>query len=125
MKIFAPISIGELYDKISILEIKNERIKDEKKLLLVKKEFDELYRESKKCPISQDDYEDLLNINEALWGIEDNIREKERRKEFDEIFIKLARAVYFQNDTRSEIKKRINLQYGSELVEVKSYKDYA
>ena len=124
MQILVPVSLGELYDKLSILEIKTERIDDEEKLKHVRKEFDQLSEVASKYPISDDEYEDLLNINNALWGIEDNIREKERRKEYDEIFIKLAQAVYFQNDERSIIKRRINENHGSELVEVKSYKEY-
>ena len=74
--------------------------------------------------LSSSDYTELLSINEELWVIEDDIRDKERKKEFDEEFIKLARAVYFTNDVRAKIKKEINLKYSSGFVEEKSYKDY-
>lgn len=124
MEILAPISLGELYDKISILEIKMERIKDEEKLKLIQKELLLLNEISSKFPIDDKLYFQLKKKNEALWGIEDNIRIKEDRKQYDEIFVKLARAVYITNDERSLLKKKINEKYGSNIVEVKSYKDY-
>jgi len=124
MEILAPISLGELYDKISILEIKMERIKDEEKLELIKKELFLLNEISSKFPIDDTLYFQLKKKNEALWGIEDNIRIKEDRKQYDEIFVKLARAIYITNDERSLLKKKINEKYGSNIIEVKSYKDY-
>lgn len=114
--ITVPVSIGELADKISILDIKSERIKDLNKLKNIKKEQKELsnYNFSYK-------YLDLKKINEELWDVEENIRKKEFNNEFDNEFIELARSVYILNDKRSLIKKEINLFYNSVLVEEKSY----
>ena len=103
------ISIGELVDKITILQIKIERIKDAKKISNVKKEYEILKTYLSETSISEHStlYIDLKKINEALWEIEDKIRTKEQKKEFDEEFIQLARSVYYKNDVRSEIKKEI------------------
>lgn len=120
------VSIGEIVDKLSILDIKKDNIVDETKLSNVKKEY--LYLHEivfSKLNISYDDYYvRLLEVNKSLWDIEDKIRDKERDKEFDSEFIELARSVYYTNDKRSEIKKEINLKYGSLFVEEKSYKEY-
>ena len=120
------ISIGELVDKITILQIKIERIKDAKKISNVKKEYEILKTYLSETSISEHStlYIDLKKINEALWEIEDKIRIKEQKKEFDEDFIQLARSVYYKNDVRSEIKKEINLITGSKLIEEKEYVDY-
>jgi hypothetical protein len=119
------VSIGEIVDKLSILQIKTSFIKDEEKLSNVKKEYDYLYDiVFNEMKIEQSDFSDMVNINQELWKIEDDIRDKERDKEFDEKFIELARSVYFTNDKRAEVKKGINLKYGSLFVEEKSYSDY-
>ena len=119
------VSIGEIVDKLSILQIKTEMIKDEEKLSNVKKEYDYLYEiVFDEMKIEQSDFLDMVSINKELWNIEDDIRDKERDKEFDDVFIKLARAVYVTNDKRAEVKKNINLKYGSTFVEEKSYNPY-
>jgi hypothetical protein len=120
------ISIGELVDKVSILSIKLEKIKSADKLKNIKKEFDLLYDSMQKICISKssEDYKNLVRVNLRLWDIEDKIRIKEAKKEFDDDFIHLARSVYFENDKRAEIKKQINLAFGSELVEEKEYVQY-
>ena len=119
------VSIGEIVDKLSILQIKLENITDEDKLVNIKKEFNYLYSiVFKDLKIQLEDYQPLLDINKELWGIEDDIRDEERAKRFEERFIEVARAVYFTNDKRSQIKKDINVKYGSEFVEEKSYQDY-
>ena len=124
-----PVSPGEVLDKITILEIKSERMTDPQKLANVRVELG-LLRETWAAAITEDDtirdlHAQLKEINEALWEIEDDIRDKERAKEFDERFIELARAVYFTNDRRSEVKKKLNLHLGSQIVEEKSYQDYS
>ena len=119
------VSIGEIVDKLSILQIKLENITDEGKLVNIKKEFNYLYSiVFKDLKIQLEDYQPLLDINKELWGIEDDIRDEERAKRFKTQFIELARAVYVTNDKRSQIKKDINIKYGSEFVEEKSYQDY-
>ena len=127
MIINTPVSLGELLDKISILHIKNIYIKDDNKLKLVREELDMLNtaldsnidRES-----IQKYLDSLIAINSKLWVIEDNIRECERNKNFDQKFIDLARSVYVTNDKRSEVKLNINKQFGSKIIEVKSYEEY-
>ena len=123
-----PVSIGEILDKNSILEIKSERISDEKKLINVRHELgvldDELSKLEGLWETVRDLYGQLKAVNEELWIIEDDIRIKEAKKEFDAIFIDLARSVYVTNDKRANIKKEINLKMGSDLVEEKSYEDY-
>ena len=127
MLINTPISLGELVDKISILIIKQKNIADENKLDHVKKELDFLqktlmnYVQKEEINIY---LENLININSKLWNIEDDIRECERKKLFDQTFIDLARSVYFTNDERAKVKNDINKNFGSELVEVKSYEEY-
>jgi hypothetical protein len=119
------VSIGEIVDKLSIIEIKSENITDEIKLKNVKKEYIYLHEiVFSKLNIRYEDYSKLLEVNKELWQIEDKIREKEKLKEFDNQFIELARSVYYTNDKRADIKKEINLRYGSLFVEEKSYKSY-
>jgi len=119
------VSIGEIVDKLSILQIKTAFIKDEEKLNNVKKEYDYLYDiVFNEMKIEQSDFFDMVSINQELWKIEDDIRDKERAKEFDDEFIRLARAVYVTNDKRAEVKKVINIKYGSLFVEEKSYQKY-
>lgn len=124
MKIEVPISLGELYDKISILEIKRENIRDEQKLIHVNKELELLKEISNIYPIEPDLYIRLKRVNLHLWQIEDNIRMREKEQRFDDYFIHFARSVYKTNDERSEIKREINEQYDSDIVEVKSYEKY-
>ena len=121
----APISIGELVDKITILEIKKNKLQNSK-LENVLKELSYLRRLMKKnkIEITDDLFTQLKEINLTLWNIEDQIRIKEKNKEFDNIFIELARSVYFKNDKRAEIKKRINQLSNSEITEEKSYAEY-
>ena len=127
MLINTPISLGELVDKISILIIKQKNITDETKLDHVKKELDFLQNTLMNY-VQQEEIntylENLININSKLWNIEDDIRECERKKLFDQTFIDLARSVYFTNDERAKVKNDINKTFGSELVEVKSYEEY-
>jgi len=129
MSVNVEISIGEFFDKITILEIKQERIKDATKLENINKELDSLNNLLQQLPFSRADVSDevaeLKTINEKLWEIEDDIREKESQKSFDDGFIELARAVYFTNDRRSEVKRDINLKLGSDFVEEKSYEEYS
>ncbi|WP_250625807.1 DUF6165 family protein [Pinirhizobacter soli] len=123
-----PVSFGELIDKITILEIKSQRIEDAGKLANVRNELELLNATWGNAPASHTDISTerarLLAVNERLWDIEDEIRVKESAQEFDAAFIKLARSVYFENDERAAIKREINLKLGSQLVEEKSYKDY-
>ena len=121
----APISIGELVDKITILEIKKNKLQNSK-LENVLKELSFLRKlmEKHQIEITDDLFTQLKEINLTLWNIEDQIRIKEKNKEFDNIFIELARSVYFKNDKRAEIKKRINQLSNSEITEEKSYADY-
>ena len=127
MLINTPISLGELVDKISILMIKKKNISDSIKLEYVTKELEFLQKTLKEY-ISEDKInkfiEELVYINSKLWKIEDDIRECERNKLFDQTFIDLARSVYFTNDERAKVKNDINKTFGSELVEVKSYEEY-
>ncbi len=123
-----PVSVGELLDKITILEIKSERIKDAGKLENIKREL-KLLRDvwGKSKPGDTDlapQIVQLKGVNETLWDIENRIRAKEGREDFDQGFIELARAVYFSNDKRANIKREINLAVGSDLVEEKSYEAY-
>lgn len=121
------ISDGELLDKISILQIKSERIADESKLKNIRTEYEELTRIGSK--LLEDSkvfalYNKVKEVNEALWDLEDDIRMKEKAKLFDEEFIRLAREIYRTNDKRAEVKKEINLLTGSLFVEEKSYEQY-
>ena len=121
------ISDGELLDKLSILKIKAKFIGDPKKLENVNNEIDVLSPlcTDLLCSLKISDlYEQLIFVNTKLWEVEDHLRIKEKDKEFDEEFIKLARSVYYINDERAEVKKKINNISGSYLVEEKSYQDY-
>ena len=121
---YIEVSTGEVADKISILVIKNEKITDEAKLANVQKELSELIELFPAEILIDKLYNELCHVNIQLWHIEDAIREKERLREFDEEFIKLARDVYFTNDRRAAVKKEINIKYGSDFVEEKSYNTY-
>jgi len=128
MTIQATISYGEFLDKLTILEIKNERMTDKTKLINIQNELSLVKKLWDDCPASNIDIKSelaaLKTINEKLWVIEDDIRDKERQQNFDQGFIDLARSVYFENDTRAKIKKDINLKLGSDLIEEKSYSNY-
>ena len=128
MTIQATISYGEFLDKLTILEIKNERMTDKAKLINIQNELSLVKKLWDDCPASNIDIKSelaaLKTINEKLWVIEDDIRDKERQQNFDQSFIDLARSVYFENDTRAKIKKDINLKLGSDLIEEKSYSNY-
>jgi hypothetical protein len=122
----AEVSNGEILDKLSILEIKLDNVKDESKLENIGREHTALSLVASHIPASPLElYNDLKSVNQELWDIEDRIRVKERNREFDQEFIALARSVYQTNDKRAEIKKEINLHTGSNLVEEKSYEDYS
>ena len=126
--ILVPISPGELLDKITILRIKSARMTDADKVRNVRLELDVLektWRDSGAAiPEVAADEAALQRVNEALWDIEDKIRDKELAQQFDAEFIELARAVYITNDERAAVKKRINVALGSRIVEEKSYKPY-
>ena len=122
----AEVSNGEILDKLSILEIKLDNVKDKSKLENIGREHTALSLVASHIPASPLElYNDLKSVNQELWDIEDRIRVKERNKEFDQEFIALARSVYQTNDKRAEIKKEINLHTGSNLVEEKSYENYS
>lgn len=127
--VLVPVSPGEVLDKITILEIKSERMTDPAKVANVRAEL-ALLQETWSQAVQEDDvvrrlHDALKEINETLWEIEDDIRDKERVKEFDQRFIELARSVYFTNDRRSQVKKELNLHLGSQILEEKSYQDYS
>ena len=129
MKILAEISVGELFDKITILNIKTKKISDNDKLQNIHTELKTLNDQSKKISVSDtqvlnDLVLKLQQINEDLWDIENFKRECEAKKDFGESFIALARAVYITNDQRAEVKRQINLSTGSALIEEKSYENY-
>ena len=127
-KIYAEISVGELLDKISILEIKQKNLKDNEKIKIVNKELESLNMTLKKDVTMTEEiqslYQDLKKINSMLWDIEDGKRDCERNKDFGDKFIELARSVYIENDNRSKIKNKINQLSGSNISEVKSYDKY-
>jgi hypothetical protein len=127
-EILVPVSFGELLDKIAILQIKSERMADAAKLANVRKELEALSATWLEHPAAQQELVELRaglkSVNERLWEIEDDIRHCEQRQDFGAEFIRLARAVYFENDERARIKKQINLALGSSYVEEKSYQDY-
>ena len=125
------VSNGEIIDKYTILEIKLSKIKDAKKLVNIQHEYDTLtpdvkniYADVKEESHLKKLHNNLLEVNKKLWKIEDDIRECERANDFGQTFIDLARAVYYVNDDRSDVKKEINLFTGSDLVEEKSYEEY-
>jgi Family of unknown function (DUF6165) len=127
-EIKVPISPGELLDKITILRIKSQRMGDPVKLSNVRLELrslEDTWSGSAYAKIDIDaDVAALMSVNERLWVIEDDIRDKERAQAFDAEFIRLARAVYVENDERAAIKRRINTKLGSSIVEEKSYREY-
>ena len=127
-EILIPISPGELLDKITILQIKSERIADPAKVANVRTELEMLDKVWRQAVDQDDEIEaltaELKSINEALWEIEDDIRDEERNRRFGERFIELARAVYVTNDERANAKKKVNLHLNSSIVEEKSYQDY-
>ncbi len=121
------VSWGEVFDKITILQIKLERIKDELKLKNIKFELDELLKATAVLQLQEsltNDIKELKKVNEELWDIEDAIRQLEKKKQFDSAFIELARSVYIKNDLRYSIKRRINDKLNSTIKEEKSYADY-
>lgn len=128
MSIMVEVSWGELLDKVTILQIKEERIQDAAKVANVRKELAALAREHQRALAMEPSVPalmaDLKGINEALWDIEDEIRDWERRKDFGARFIELARAVYVTNDQRAAVKRQLNEALGSGLVEEKSYQAY-
>lgn len=128
MQLLAPISVGELIDKITILKIKQSKADNPEKLINIERELEELSQtwEQAKAPELDitDLFDQLTEVNKALWEIEDDIRAKEAAKMFDDEFIRLARSVYKQNDLRAELKKQINIRSGSTLVEEKLYQEY-
>ena len=127
-EIKVPVSPGELLDKITILRIKSQRMTDPAKVSNVRLELHALEETWAASPYAgidvAADVAALLAVNERLWVIEDDIRDKERAQAFDAEFIRLARAVYFENDERAAIKRRINTALGSGIIEEKSYRDY-
>ena len=130
-KILAPISIGELIDKITILEIKIEKIQDNNKQKFIKHELESLNKLLADINFSKDQREtvkslkdELNTANRKLWKIEDDIRHLESLKQFKEEFVELARNVYLTNDKRASLKQKLNQITNSEIVEVKSYKKY-
>jgi len=129
MALQVPVSVGEFLDKITILEIKSERIHDAEKLQNVRKELDLLRGIWTASPLSRTDVsvplEKLKSVNEILWDIEDQIRRHEAAQTFDDEFVRLARSVYEHNDQRAAIKRELNRLLGSDLVEEKSYPDYS
>ncbi len=128
-ELLVPVSFGELLDKIAILQIKSERMSDPAKLANVRSELSALENIWMAHPAAGGDIVAqralLKAVNERLWVIEDDIRIKEKARQFDDAFVQLARSVYFENDARARIKKDINLALGSAYVEEKSYQDYA
>jgi Family of unknown function (DUF6165) len=119
------VSNGEIIDKLTIVQIKLERIKDKAKLVNLQKEYNVLFNASSSIiAISDPLYESLYKVNCELWDIEDHIRDLERNKDFGDDFILTARAVYFKNDRRSELKREINIKTASGLIEEKSYEKY-
>jgi hypothetical protein len=128
MPILAPVSWGELLDKITILEIKRERMEDASKIDNVVKELKALegvaYAAGSLCAEAVAVMDELRNVNGALWDIEDDIRDCERANDFSEKFISLARSVYHTNDKRAALKRRVNDILGSDIIEEKSYQPY-
>ena len=128
MQIRVPISPGELLDKITILRIKSQRMSGAEKLKNVRLELQSLEQTWDSSAYARVDVETdvlaLMAVNERLWVIEDDIRDRERAQDFGAEFIRLARSVYFENDERAAIKRRLNLKLGSTIVEEKSYREY-
>lgn len=126
MIINCEVSLGELVDKLSILKIKSQKISDPEKLIHISKEAESLNKTLNGLNLDSIDFhlEQMVEINLKLWKIEDDIRDCEKNKIFDQVFIELARAVYVTNDERFKRKNVINMNYKSGLVEVKSYQNY-
>ncbi|NOT78285.1 MAG: hypothetical protein HOP07_04710 [Bacteriovoracaceae bacterium] len=126
MIINCEVSLGELVDKLSILKIKSQKISDLEKLIHISKEAESLNKTLNGLNLDGIDFhlEQMIEINLKLWKIEDDIRDCEKNKIFDQVFIELARAVYVTNDERFKRKNVINMNYKSGLVEVKSYQNY-
>lgn len=122
--VYVPVSVGELFDKYTILQIKELKINDPVKLKHVIQEINYLKPFINKYKLDLDVISELSEVNLLLWNIEDKIREKERRQEFDNEFIQLARSVYITNDKRSQVKNKINLLLNSCLTDIKSYEKY-
>lgn len=123
MKIEVPI--GEIIDKLSICEIKTKKINDELKLKNVFKEYKYLLKITKdkiKIDLNSEEYLNIFELNLKLWDVEEELRHKEEKKEFDKQFIELARMVYYLNDIRASLKKQFNIKYNSKFIEEKSYK---
>jgi len=119
------VSNGEIIDKLTIIQIKLERIKDKAKLANLQKEYNELFEASSSIIGTSDSlYKSLYDVNCELWDIEDHIRDLERKKDFWVDFISTARSVYVKNDRRSELKREINIKTSSGLIEEKSYEKY-
>ena len=119
------VSNGEIIDKLTIIQIKLERIKDKSKLVNLKKEYEDLNIAAIEILSLEDPlYKSLYDVNCELWDIEDHIRDLERSKDFGEDFVNTARSVYFKNDKRSEVKRAINIKTSSGFVEEKSYEKY-
>lgn len=128
MEIKGPISLGELIDKITILEIKNEKINDKEKLINISNELDKLLTLLNSLQLSKKDLDkyskQLYVVNKKLWETEDILRALENEKSFNKEFIENARNVYKLNDERFRIKNKLNKQFSSEIIEEKSYKEY-
>jgi len=127
-KILAEISVGELLDKVSILEIKLDKVKNEDSRKEINKEY-KILKELQKSKVEMTDkmkllFKDIKNVNQNLWNIEDKLRICEKNKDFGQSFVELARNVYFNNDKRSKIKKEINKISGSDIKEIKQYVNY-
>lgn len=118
------VSIGEIVDKLTILRLKKLNISDQEKLTNINKEYDYLYEiVFHNLKIDTEDFNKLFSINKILWDVEDKIREKEIKQQFDQDFIEMARTVYITNDQRFNLKKEINIKYKSSFVEEKSHKE--
>ena len=126
--ILVEVAPGEMIDKITILKIKSERIRDKQQLLNVENELSILSEKLEKEIPSSSELDALITelkaVNEALWGIEDDIRDCEKNRDFTANFTDLARSVYITNDKRANLKRQINILLGSEIIEEKSYKPY-
>jgi hypothetical protein len=123
--VHAPVSVGELLDKLSILRIKLRNFKDEGKRANARREHDELAAVARAKGLQDEELEAGLDeVNDALWAIEDELRVLEGRSDFGPRFVELARAVYYTNDRRAALKRRVNARFGSTLVEEKEYQDY-
>lgn len=125
MKVSIPVSVGELVDKLTILDIKLENITDENKLIHIRKEKEELEKLYADFTEMQANRDVLYQINRGLWIVEDELRRKEKQQEFDSDFVRLARDVYHINDKRFEIKSKINILTQSDIKEMKSYESYS